>query len=137
MESNRIVKSSEEQSEGEMRCQEARKQLAILQEQLPIYRDVVGKLHAKWKYDTYKGKREYLDDTTRAAEIARTRQEIETNCPQESSAEDQSLARKKFIKSEYCAAARADLEAIERPEARAPKQEIEEQRKKVELYCKE
>jgi hypothetical protein len=136
-ENNKIMKPNAGQTEGEERCQEARKQLALLQEQGPVYRDESGKLHLKWKYDTYQGNREYLDDTTRSAEIKHVRQEIETSCPQESNVKDQELARKKFIRSEYCAAARADLEAMERPEARSPQSEIDKQRNQVKWFCTE
>ena len=134
---SRVENSSADQPEGDGSCQKARKQLELLQQQLPVYRDEEGKLHVKWKYDAYQGNREYLDDATRAAEITHTRQKIESSCSQENNAKDQSLAHKQFIKSEYCAAARADLEAIERPEARTPRREIDEQRRKVHLYCNE
>ena len=140
-ESNRIEESSAEQAEGERRCLETRKQLAMLQEQLPVYRDEEGKFRVKWKYDAYQGERKYLDDATRTSEIARARQEIEAICPRPSDAKDQDLARKQMTKettwSDHCAVERAHLEAIERPEARTPKQEIAEQRQNVERWCKE
>ena len=136
-ESSRIEKSSVERAEGEERCLEARKQLAMLQEQLPIYRDEEGKFRVKWRYDTYQGEREYLDDATRTSEIARARQEIGTNCQHPNDAKDQDLARKKLIRSEYCASTRAELEALEQPRARATRQALEEKRQEVEWYCKE
>lgn len=123
--------------EGEERCLKARKRLAILQQQLAVYRDKEGKLRAHWKYDTYKGEREYISDATRTSEIERVRQEIAMNCPNPNDAEAQNLARKKWIKSEYCASARADLEALEQPEAKATQQDLREKRQKVESYCKE
>jgi hypothetical protein len=127
----------EEHLAQERRCLEARKQLAVLQEQLPVYRDEKGKFRAKWLRDTYQGRREYLDDATRASEIGRVQQTITSYCQNRDDAEEQELARKQWIRSEHCFAARADLEALERPGARAPRQTLEEKRQVVERYCKE
>jgi hypothetical protein len=121
----------------EERCIEARKQLAMLQLQRPVYRDKEGKLHARWKYDTYKGEREYLSDAARPAEIERVRQEILASCQNPDDANAQELVRKEWVKSEYCVAARADLEALERPEAKTTQQELREKRQEVDKYCKE
>jgi len=127
----------EERSAQEQRCLEARKQLAVLQEQLPVYRDTEGKFHAKWLHDTYKGAREYLDDATRAAGMDRVRQQIVTVCQHPDDTADQDLARKQWIMSERCAAARADLEALEQPRAKTPRQTLEEKREEVKRYCKD
>lgn len=127
----------EEHLAQEQRCLEARKQLAVLQEQLPVYRDEEGKFRAKWLHDTYQGERKYLDDAIRTSEIKRARQKIATNCQRPDDAEEQELARKQWIRGEWCAAARADLEALERPGARTPRQTLEEKRQEVERYCNE
>lgn len=121
----------------EQRCLEARRQLAVLQEQLPVYRDEGGRFRAKWLRDTYQGAREYLDDKTRASEIERVLQRIATTCQHPDDAEQQDLARRQWIRSEYCAAARVGLEALERPRSRATRQALEEQRQEVEAYCQE
>jgi hypothetical protein len=82
----------------EQYCLEARQQLAILQEmQLPAYRDEHGKFHAKWKYDTYQGKREYLDDAMRASAIEQAREKVAAYCKHPDDAKEQELARKQWI----------------------------------------
>lgn len=127
----------EERLAQAQRCLEERKQLSILQMQLPTYRDETGKFRVKWKYDTYQGEREYIDDTTRASEIERVRQKIMTLCQHPDDSEEQCRARIKVIKSEYCAVGRIELEALEKPEARASRQALEEKRQEVDGYCKE
>lgn len=119
------------------RCLEAREALAVLQEQLPVYRDNEGKLRDSWARDTYRGEREYLNDAVRAAEIERVRQKIATICQQPGDTKKQDLARKQMIRSEYCATARAELKDFQRPDARVSQQELEAQRKRVEYYCQE
>jgi hypothetical protein len=127
----------EERSAKEQRCREARKQLAVLQEKLPIYRDEEGKLRAKWLRDTYRGERQYLDDAMRTSEIERARRKIATVCQYPDDAEEQDHARKQWIRSEFCAAARAELEALEQPGARASRQTVEEKRQTVKRFCNE
>lgn len=118
------------------RCTDARKRLAKLQEQLPIYRDGQGRLRVKWIRDTYKGQREYLDDPTRAAEINLTRQEIASACTKPEDMALQKQAHKEWILSEHCAAARADLESLLRPGANASRYTIEQTRKAIETACR-
>ena len=129
-------KAREEEEFG--RCLEARKQLAVLEElQLPAYRDEQGKFRAKWMYDTYKGKRRYLDHAARVEEIQRARQNVATYCEDPDDAEEQALARSQWIRSEKCAAARAELEAAERPGSRASRENLEDKRAWVKLHCEE
>lgn len=138
------VKETVDQSENENRlaqeqyCLEARQQLAILQEMhLPAYRDEQGKFRAKWKYDTYQGKREYLDDATRDSAIEQAREKVAANCKHPDDAKEQELARKRWIRSEYCAKHRAELEALEQPSAHAVRQDLEKKRRLVKMYCGE
>lgn len=129
--------ANEERLAQEQRCLKARKQLAVLQEQLPVYRDEKGEFRAKWSGDTYQGKREYLDNATRASEVKVVRQNIATYCENPDNAKAQELATKKWRKSEHCAAARADLEALARPQARTSQQTLDEKRQFIEKNCKE
>jgi len=138
------AKSSAEQSEKanrlaqEQRCIEARKQQTVLQElHLPAYRDEQGKFRAKWKYDTYQGKREYLDDAMRATAIEQAREEVAANCEHPDDAKAQELARMQWISSEHCAKHSVELEALEQPSARAVRQDLEEKRRLVKMYCEE
>jgi hypothetical protein len=122
----------------EQQCLQARKQLALLQAlHLPAYRDEEGKFRAKWKYDTYQGEHEYLDDATRVSVIECARQEVAMKCQRPDDVDAQNLARRQWIRSERCAAARAELELLERPRARTPRQTLEEKRQRAEMYCKE
>ena len=138
------AKESVDQSENENRlaqeqyCLEARQQLAVLQEMhLPVYRDGQGKFRAKWKYDTYQGKREYLDDAMRASAIEQVREKVAANCKHPDDAKKQELARKQWIKSEYCAKHRVELEALEQPSAHTVRQDLEKKRRLVKKYCGE
>jgi hypothetical protein len=119
------VKKVVAQSENENRlvqeqyCLESRQQLAVLQEMhLPVYRDEQGKFRAQWQYDTYRGKREYLDDTLRASTIKQAREKVAAHCKHPDDAKEQELAREQWLRSEYCATHRVELEALEQPSAR-------------------
>jgi hypothetical protein len=119
-------------------CLEARKQLVVLQElHLPAYRDEQGELRAKWKYDTYQGKREYLDDGMRASAIERAREKVIANCENPDDTKEQEIARMNWIRSEHCAKHRVELEALERPSAKAVTQDLEKKRRLVKMYCED
>jgi hypothetical protein len=133
---NRLAER-EKQLAQEQLCLEARKQLAILQElQLPVYRDEKGQFRAKWQYDTYQGKREYLSDTMRTSETERVRENVVANCKHPDDAKEQEIARNQWIRSQYCAKYKAELETLEKPSARAAQQDLERNRRLVEINCK-
>jgi hypothetical protein len=117
------------------KCFDARKQLVVLQMQMPVYRDMDGNIRAAWKYDTYKGEREYLDDAARTAEIANTKKLITTLCQHPDDTVARANARKQWLRSERCAAARSDLEALQRPQSKSSDQAIEDKRQEVDRYC--
>ncbi len=121
----------------EKRCLEAREQLVALQELRPVYRDEAGWFRVQWKQDTYRGKRDYLDDTTRALETDRVRQEITKQCKKPGDEKAQKTARLQWIKSEKCAAARAELEFVEQRKVRAVRTTIEEKREMVKHLCQQ
>ena len=138
LEKEKRLAEKEKQLSQEQQCLEARKQLAVLQElHLPTYRDDQGNLRAKWKYDTYQGKREYLDDGMRASVIEQAREKVITNCENPDDAKEQELARINWIRSERCAKHRVELEALERPSAKAVTQDLEKKRRLVKMYCED
>ena len=129
--------SREARLDKQRQCFDARKQLVVLQTQMPVYRDTDGQIRAAWKYDTYQGEREYFDAAARAAEVANTKKLIETICQRPDDATARANARKQWIRSERCAAARSELEAVQRPQAKSSDQAIEDRRREVDKYCKE
>lgn len=116
-------------------CLKARIRLEILGEQLPVYADSEGNLRASWEFDTYKGPRQYIDDANRSTALAQAKQAVEDNCDKPYDRQAQANARRIWIYSERCSAAKADLEALQRPRAKAPKDSIEAQRQLVDRYC--
>jgi len=138
LEAEKRLEEKEEQLAQEKQCLEARMQLAVLQElNLPAYRDEQGEFRAKWKYDTYQGNREYLDDAMRASAIEQAREYVIASCVNPDDAKEQELARSKWIRSERCAKHRVELEALERPGSRAVTQDLEKKRRLVKMYCED
>jgi hypothetical protein len=121
----------------QQQCFDARKQLVVLQTQMPVYRDTDGQIRAAWKYDIYKGEREYFDAAARAAEVANTKKLISEICQRPDDAAARANARKQWLRSERCTAARSQLEALQRPQAKSSNQAIEDMRREVDKYCKE
>lgn len=89
----------------------------------------------KWKYDTYHGKREYLDDAMRTSAIGQAHEKVVANCKYPDDTKEQELARSQWIRSKHCAKHRVELEALERPGARAVTQDLEKKRRLVKMYC--
>lgn len=119
-------------------CLQARTQLAILQEQLPIYRDDEGQLRVQWgrrMFDDYQGERTYLDDTERASEVGQARENINATCRNPDDAAEQASARERWMQSELCAAAQAELRWLEEPRLRTPESELERKRAEAKKYC--
>ena len=138
LEKEKRLAEKEKRLAQEQYCLEARKQLAILQEMhLPVYLDEQGKFRAKWAYDTYQGKREYLDDAMRASATEQAREKVVANCKHPDDAKEQELVRMRWIRSEYCAKHKAELEALEDPSTHAAKQDIEKKRQLVKMYCED
>jgi len=119
----------------ERRCNEARVALEVLHQGMPVYRVGDGEFRAAWKGDTFKGTRTYLDDATRSKEIDAALRKLVMNCENPLDMEEQYKASSKWERSERCTAARADLEAVTQPYARAPDQSIAERQKLVDQYC--
>jgi hypothetical protein len=121
----------------QQQCFDARKQLVVLQTQMPVYRDSDGQIRAAWKYDTYIGEREYLDAAARAKEVANTNQLISTLCQRPDDAAERAIARKQWLRSERCAAARSQLEILYRSQAKSAEQAIEDKLQEIDHYCKD
>ncbi len=119
----------------DQRCLETRMQLAVLQEQRPVYRDEQGQFRLQWVRDPYSGEREYINDAMRASEVARAHQEIATSCQHPDDTEEQDLARAMWIRSEYCAAARVELEQLEQRGATVRRDQLEQKRQMVNSLC--
>lgn len=117
------------------RCNFARKQLISLQQKLPVYRDEKGTFRTVSRYDVYEGKREYLDDAAREMEIERVQRDITTLCEHPDDVKEQFVSSWERMMSKRCEGARANLKTVERPEARSPRQTIEEARQQVDRYC--
>jgi len=135
--SSRNEKQRESKSVIQQNCFEERKLLTLLQMQLPIYLDEGNNYHPKWKYDTYKGKRKYLDDKSRALELDRTRKKIKEHCNKSNNEEELEKAQLSWVKAELCSTAKANLSAIQQPQARSAKHEIDRHNKVVKRYCQE
>ncbi len=131
------AKKSKKAARGaqDSRCFMARVRLAVLQEQLPVYRDKQGQFRVHRDGDPYSGKREYIDDATRASEVARAHQEIKSSCQDPDSTREQNVARATWIRSEKCTSARADLEQLENRDQTWSKDGLERLRNRVNRYC--
>ena len=116
-------------------CSEARRELAVIQYGYPIYRDQSGQLQLQWKFDTYKGKREYISDENRSTELARVKQRIATNCAKANDDQAQATARRELKRSEHCQAARADLAALENPQSHASRHALKSMQANVKKLC--
>ncbi len=119
----------------DQRCLETRMQLAVLQEQRPVYRDEQGQFRLQWARDPYTGERKYINDATRASEVARAHQEIAKSCQHPDDTEEQDLARATWIRSEHCAVFRVELEQLEQRGATVRRDQLEQRRQFVNTYC--
>jgi hypothetical protein len=61
-------------------CADARRQLAVLHAELPVYRDAEGAFRNAWRGDLYRGERRYLEPEERAAAITATRRQVLDAC---------------------------------------------------------
>ena len=126
---------AKERLERKQSCKYARQQLISLQQNLPVYRDAKGAFRTVSQYDVYEGKREYLDDAVRDVETERVQRDIMMLCEHPDDRKEQIVAASERMMSKRCEAARVDLKSVERPEAKSPRQSIEEARQQVEKYC--
>lgn len=122
------------QQEADQRCTYLRKQLISLQQKLPVYRDEDGKYRTLSKYDAYEGKRDYIDDATRAHEIVRIYEEMTRVCKDPANSGEQFMAGWERMEEKRCEHARLSLKEVQ-SDRRSPRQAIEDAQAKVDLYC--
>jgi Domain of unknown function (DUF4124) len=104
------------------RCEQAKWALAALESGRPVYRDEQGMLRIKrppGQGDAYEGKREYLEESVRNAEITRHRQLLTKDCDGLPSAADRRETDDAIRMAEHCEQAAADLRVLSQPGAGA------------------
>jgi hypothetical protein len=116
-------------------CLSARIRLELLRDQRPLYWDDQGALRGAWKYDTYKGPRSYLNYQERAVELARAQARVEEVCDHPDDADEQAAARRQWVATQRCAAARADLEMLQDPASHATGDDVARQEQRVARWC--
>ena len=129
------VMTPTERRAREQRCVFVRQQLISLRHQLPVYQDEEGRYRTRSVYDEYKGRRQYLDDATRATEIARLDRELNKFCDRPTDPLAEKHAALTRAMSRRCEAAQAELEMVMRPSARSGRDTVERAQRAVELYC--
>ncbi|MGD9603577.1 MAG: DUF4124 domain-containing protein [Gammaproteobacteria bacterium] len=110
------------------RCEDARWALSALDSGRPVYRDEEGRYRVKrppGQGDAYTGAREYLDDATRAQELAAARSRVEQFCGAPPTREEMARTDLEILHAEQCEKAAADLELLSRPGAHATTEELE------------
>lgn len=121
------------------RCDRARWALAALESGRPVYRDAYGAYRVKRpprQPDPYTGPREYLADAERAQALARYRGERDEFCAGFPARMDPQVAAEDLRRAEACELAAADLERLERPQARAAAEELDARRRWLDTQCR-
>jgi len=118
-------------------CQWARRDLEILTDNWPVYREPGGRLRFQWARDPYRGARRYLDASARTAALAATRETLRRECDTPDDAHAQAAARDWLLRSALCEAERAELGAMERLGGHHPTQSLEDKREMVAKVCAE
>ena len=135
--SKAAVKKAEklERASIKEQCLALRRELDVLDSGHPVYRDEKGSFRVQWLNDPYRGERRYLDEDERSEEIERVHGEITADCGDPDDPKARRLARAQQIRAERCEAARADLEQLIQPEAKATRGTLDAQRHLVAEYC--
>lgn len=108
-------------------CVDALYQIALLNEKQPVYKPLAG------------GKRHYIDDPERPAEIERLQALRDANCSEDSATIQAQQRRARdlmFAMSRNCLEALDKLANYEDPATRTPNDQIERQRAFVAQYCR-
>ena len=117
------------------RCKGGRESMAVLQQEMPVYKDEHGDLRAAWYGDTYKGKREYLDEAARETAIDKAEQIILSNCKKPYDEKENDEVYEQWKNAQYCETAKADLKKYKLPGQKTSKDTIEKQQEQVDEYC--
>lgn len=110
--------------------------MAVLQQDLAVYRDKTGKLRAHWYGDSYDGHREYISDAMRSKEVAKADRMIEQNCKNPYNQKEEENTYDNWLNKQYCESAKAELEHHLQPKQRSSRSTIEKKQKEVDKYCK-
>jgi hypothetical protein len=121
----------------ERRCAAARRDLEVLRDAWPVYRDQAGRLRFQWERDPYRGARRYLDAEARKMALAGVRQTLARDCAAAEDPEAQSAARAALMKAALCEAERAELQAMESLGGDGPTQTLTDKRALAARVCGE
>ena len=135
-EARAAAREEEEQRRRQLdeRCVHLRKQLISLQQRLPVYRDEEGKFRTLSQYDSYEGRREYLDDATRAREIEHLTAEMLIVCEEPGDRGEQFVAGWQRRMEKRCDTARLKLAKLQE-DKRATRQALRDAQSEVDRYC--
>ena len=95
------------------RCRWARRDLVVLLDSRPVYRDQGGRLHYQWTRDPYRGARRYLDAAARTTTLASVNETLGRDCDVPDDPVAQAAARDGLLRSTLCSAEQAELRALE------------------------
>jgi hypothetical protein len=119
----------------EQRCAAARRDLEVLRDSWPVYRDQTGRLRYQWERDPYRGARRYLDADARKAALAAVRQTLTRECATPDDPGAQSAARAQLLQASLCEAERAELQAMESLGGDSPTQTLTDKRALTAKVC--
>jgi hypothetical protein len=117
------------------RCAAARRDLAVLRDDWPVYRDEGGRLRFQWARDPYRGSRRYLDPAARANAAEAASETIERDCETPDDPRAQRAARDRLMHSALCEAERAELAALESLGGDEPAQALTDKRTLAAEVC--
>jgi hypothetical protein len=110
------------------RCAAARRDLAVLRDNWPVYRDERGRLRFQWARDPYRGSRRYLDPAARSNAAEAARETIQRDCDKPDDPRAQAAARDRLMHHALCEAERAELAALESLGGEEPLQAVTDKR---------
>lgn len=117
------------------RCLDARIQISILHEQVPVYWTEDGQLRGHWSNDYYRGKRDYIADKDREQVKDRVWNDLYRYCPDPDNRDALDEAYIAWLDSEWCQIHTIALEEAARPSARSSKSHLRTLRDKVAAFC--
>jgi len=121
----------------EVRCRAARRDLEVLRDAWPVYRDQSGRLRFQWARDPYRGARRYLEESARATALAGIQQTLHRDCTVPDDPQAQAAARSELLGAALCEAERGELAALESLGRDTPASALSEKRTLVSEVCRE
>lgn len=119
----------------QQRCTQARTELAVLNKDIPVYLDDTEQYRLNWAGDTYTGERNYLTDDEREVAINKAKKTITEYCYSPNDEEAQTIARKKWARSEYCLLNQAVFKDLQRADIKASERQLNKQQALIDKYC--